>query len=87
MRLPRGESRGRDGGALRARGECWGGDQGLGQRNGQTPAWNLYGLEAGARSRPREELSAKNGGNGKGRRRVFVLMDTWLWAQDERWGE
>lgn len=38
-------------------------------------------------SKPEEEVWAKNGGGGKGGRRVFVLLGTWLWAETEEQGE
>lgn len=38
-------------------------------------------------SKPEEEVWAKNGGGGKGGRRVFVLLGTWLWAETEGQGE
>ena len=38
-------------------------------------------------SKPEEEVWAKNGGSGKGGRRVFALLGTWLWAETEGLGE
>lgn len=62
---------------------------GTGSRSGEWADSGLESiwLEAGARCRPGVKLSVKNGGDGKGMRRVFVLVDSWLWAQNERWNE
>lgn len=55
-----------------ARGGCRGWGQGVGLGDGQRLRLGITGLEAGVGSRPGEERWAKNGGDGKGLRRVFV---------------